>query len=145
MMNALPRIFHPEMLYEFLNPPDMGRTDTPYALKLPVITKILDVFYRQFYGGHHQTYYAGNIPDPTSGLIRSSSYQTDKFWFQYHGNSCWNWEALYDTRRPNTRFMFIADGGDPGLNIFRRLRELHKEENLFLNGPVSFLAEIGYG
>jgi len=133
-----------EELFYFLNPAEMGRKATPYKEKLPVITKILNEFYDEYYGGHHATCYAGNIPDPTSAFIYNDPSETEYFWFEFRGYDT-KWEVCYNTQKPNTHFMFKGfyfSGATK--KIFNELKEKHEQENLFKNGPVSFTRHIGW-
>jgi len=135
-----------EHLYYFLNPAKMGRRETSYKEKLPVITKILDEFYNQFYGGHHYTLYAGNIPDPTSSFIVNNPNETELFWFKDYGGCEGSWEVLYDIKKPDTKF--LLEGAyyyRENKRIFTRLREMHEQENLFKDNSVSFIKNIGWG
>ena len=140
------RYVSPESIYEFLNPAKIGRSETPYREKLPVIIKLLDSFYDEFYGGHHCTYYAGNIPDPTSFKIGADSSETEFFWFEYHPLGI-SWEALYDTKKPDTKFMLknLYHGTSEEKALFQELRKIHEQENLFKDGPLSFIRPIGWG
>lgn len=130
-----------EYLYYFLNPAEMGRQETSYIKKLPVVTKILDEWFDEFYGGSGKVARAGNIPDPTPSRIWSDPTQSEFFWFQHAGSIYGDWEVLYNTTKPETHFLF--KGRSYYGSAFAELRKRHEERNLFAEGPVSFVKPLG--
>jgi hypothetical protein len=123
--------------YHFFNPPTLGLKSTPFSERLAVTAKL----YREFehcLKPDNRGDVRGDVFDPYSPFIANNG-TTPFYWMEHsarHSNVR-KWEVLFDTQRPCTKFACDAN--------LDELREKHEKQNIFANGPLEFIVDIGYG
>jgi hypothetical protein len=124
-------------IYYFLNPPKLGLNTTPFTERLAVMIKLYVEGCRIASSYPHKE---GDIFDPTSGYIINYD-TTPYFWMGDYdsGGMGLNWEALFDTSRPDTRFACYTYGH------MSKLRAMHETRSLFEDGPAEFILHCRMG
>ncbi len=123
-------------VYTFLNPPGIESTKTPFRERLLVTARLYEQYKDNAKPAMYWDY--GTVFDPCSdGMINYAS--TEKFWIR---REVIGYEVLFDTEKPETRFLCNAIFGE---NMYNYFMEQHSKRNLFEHGPLEFVVAVALG